>query len=181
LNQSTDEELMQLVASGNLEKLRPLFDRYYRRIFNFVLKSTGDRELSQDVTQETFYKILKYRKTYQQRKFSTWIYTIAKNLCNDHYKGSHNQPVSLEHLIYVLEEPSENCQDTIERKEQLNAALGQLSLEDRQLLIMHRFQGIKYAELAEITNSTVGAVKTRTHRALQKLKEHYFKKVRHEM
>ena len=167
---------MQLVATGKLDKLRPLFDRYYGKIFNFVLKSTGDPELSQDVVQDTFYKILKYRKSYQPKKFSTWIYTIAKNLCNDHFKQRQQQSIPLEQVLYVYEEDGAHALATKERNEQLNLALAKLSLEDRQLIIMHRYQGIKYAELAVITNSTEGAIKTKTHRALQKLKGHYLKK-----
>jgi RNA polymerase sigma-70 factor (ECF subfamily) len=62
---------------------------------------------------------------------------------------------------------------------QLNFALSQLSNSDRELIVMGKYQGLKYHEIAEITNSTLGAVKTKMHRAMQKLKDSYFLKMKH--
>ena len=57
----TDEELMHQVAKGDLDQLKVLFERHHRHIFNFLNKMTGDRMLSEDLTQEVFYKVMKYR------------------------------------------------------------------------------------------------------------------------
>lgn len=132
---------------------------------------TRDREVSQDITQEVFYKALKYRASYKNGKFSAWIYTIARNIFSDHYQKQKNRDQRLEDKLYKIEEP--NHTQGRETSEELNRALDQLSTSDRELIIMNRYQGIKYQEMAKIIGSTEGAVKTKVHRAIHKLKEYY--------
>jgi len=74
-----------------------------------------------------------------------------------------------------LEGLVEEKQETIGSDELLNQALNRLSVEDKELILMSRFQKLKYSEIAEIADTTVGAVKTRVHRAIMKLKVEYFK------
>ena len=173
----TDEELMTLVSQDNLDMMSILFDRYHVRIFNFLLKMTRDRDISQDITQEVFYKAIKYRKSYKKGKFSSWIYTIARNIFSDHYKNQKNKEQRLDEIEYKIEEEECNGVQKSEIKEQLDSALEQLNQSDRTLIIMNRYQGIKYQEIAEITGSTEGAVKTKVHRAIHKLKDHYLQNI----
>ena len=169
----TDEELMILVSNDNLDMMSILFDRYHIRIFNFLLKMTRDRDISQDITQEVFYKAIKYRKSYNKGKFSSWIYTIARNIFSDHYQGHKNKDQRLDEIEYKVERQETSYIEKKEIKEQLDNALKELNPNDRELVIMNRYQGIKYQEIAEITGSTEGAVKTKVHRAIHKLKNHY--------
>ncbi len=169
----TDEELMILVSNGDLDMMSVLFDRYHVKIFNFLLKMTRERDVSQDITQEVFYKALKYRTSYKKGKFSSWIYTIARNIFSDHYQSQKNKEQRLDEIGYKIEREEIYQLEKDEIKEQLNKALAQLNQSDRELVIMNRYQGIKYQELAEITGSTAGAVKTKVHRAIHKLKDHY--------
>ncbi|WP_298547283.1 RNA polymerase sigma factor [uncultured Aquimarina sp.] len=173
----TDEELMILVSNGNLDMMSILFDRYHIRIFNFLLKMTRDRDISQDITQEVFYKAIKYRKSYKKGKFSSWIYTIARNIFSDHYQRQKNKEQRLDEIEYKIEREETNGMEKGEVKEQLNKALEKLNHSDRELVIMNRYQGIKYQEIAEITGSTAGAVKTKVHRAIHKLKDHYLQNI----
>ena len=171
----TDEELMGLVKDGNLDMMSHLFNRYSIGIYNFSLQMTRDKEVSKDVTQDTFYKVLKYRATYKNTKFSSWIYTIARNLCHDYYKILKKR----EQQIIDLQSSVKLVEDNIESNENiklLNQALDKLNTSDRELIIMSRYQGMKYHEIAKITDSTLGAVKTKIHRALHKLKCNYFTK-----
>ena len=171
----TDEEVMILVSQGDLDMMKILFERYHTRIFAFVFKMTQDREISQDRTQDVFYKAIKYRTSYKKGKFSSWIYTIARNVFSDHYQKQKNKDGRLDDQKYKIEEA-----DHIERQEtseQLNRALNQLSQSDKELVVMNRYQGIKYLEIAEIVGSTEGAVKTKVHRAIHKLKEYYLQNV----
>lgn len=175
----TDEELMELVVGGDLDLMRHLFKRYHIKIYNFCWQMTKDKDLSKDLTQDVFYKVLKHRETYKQNKFSSWIYAIARNLCNDYYKIINNtQRLNNKNL-------NDKCQINDTNSEplgnirQLNFALDQLSNSDRELIVMGKYQGLKYHEIAEITNSTLGAVKTKMHRAMQKLKDSYFLKTKH--
>lgn len=174
----TDEELMQLVLGGNLDMMRYLFQRYHIKIYNFCLQMTRDKDLSKDITQEVFYKVMKHRETYRQKRFSSWIYTIARNLCNDAFKIlNKTQQISDKQWEDRLQinntslEPKGNIK-------KLNSALSQLSNTDKELIIMSKYQGLKYQEIAEITDSSLGAVKTKMHRAMQKLKDCYFFKTK---
>ncbi|MBQ0733975.1 RNA polymerase sigma factor [Aquimarina celericrescens] len=173
----SDEELMILVSNGNLDMMSILFDRYHVRIYNFLLKMTRDQDVSQDITQEVFYKVLKYRTSYKKGKFSSWIYTIARNVFSDHYQKQKNKDQRLNDIHYKTIGQETNSVDDEEIKEQLHLALMKLSHSDRELIIMNRYQGIKYQEIAEIMDSTEGAVKTKVHRAIHKLKEYYLQKI----
>jgi len=177
LKELKDEELMLLVSEGDLDKMSILFDRYHIRIFNFLLKLTKDWNISQDMTQEVFYKIIKYRNSYKKGKFSSWIYTIARNIFSDYYQSQKNKDQRIEDVIYHTKAEKQDFIEQNETTEQLNRALNQLSNSDKELVIMNRYQGIKYQEIAEITGSTVGAVKTKVHRAIHKLKNCYFQNI----
>ncbi len=168
---------MILVSEGNLDMMGVLFDRYHNKIFNFLIKMTRDRNSSQDITQEVFYKVIKYRKSYKKGKFSSWIYTIARNTFADHYQNNKHKDERLDNVTYKIKESEHNSIENQEITEQLNRALLTLAQSDKELIIMNRYQGIKYQEIAEIIGSTPGAVKTKIHRAIHKLKSNYFQNI----
>ena len=127
--------------------------------------------LSEDLTQEVFYKLIKYRASYDKGKFISWIFTIARNSLNTYYRRDKENHKGLESTDYIcLKTEDEKGEDYSE----LMNALNKLGTADRELLILHKLQEIKYKELAEITGSTPGAVKTKVSRALKKLKKIYF-------
>lgn len=171
----SDEQLMRRVQNGELDHMRPLFDRYHVRIYNYCLRLSSDREVSKDLTQEVFYRAMKFRDTYRAKSFSTWLYSIARNLCYDHYKDRRRSEKQAQELRVLREREAEESPAAPGNVNQLNAALQQLPIADRELIVMHKYQGMKYREMATITHSTVGAVRTKTHRALHKLKDLYFK------
>lgn len=177
MKQLTDEEIMIQVSSGNLDMMSILFERYHVRLFNFLLKMTRDKDASQDLTQEVFYKAIKYRRSYKKGKFSSWMYTIARNCFSDYYQTKKTENQRFEDVEFKTEKKEQNTIENNETIEQLNQALAQLSNSDKELIVMNRYQGIKYQEIAEITGSTAGAVKTKVHRALHKLKDLYLQKV----
>ncbi|TPN87638.1 RNA polymerase sigma factor [Aquimarina algicola] len=177
MKQLSDEELMILVSNGNLDMMSILFERYHIRLFNFLLKMTRDRDASQDLTQEVFYKAIKYRRSYKRGKFSSWIFTIARNCFSDHYQSKKMAMQRLDDIDYKLKEKEQNEVEKREDKQQLNRALDKLNTKDKELIIMHRYQGIKYQEIAEIMGSTEGAIKTKVHRAVHKLKQHYLQNI----
>ncbi|MEK6152618.1 sigma-70 family RNA polymerase sigma factor [Flavobacteriaceae bacterium 3-367] len=165
----TDEKLMEAVAHGNLDMLRILFERHHVHVYNFLYKMSGDKMLSEDITQEVFYKIMKYRTSYKNGKFISWLFTIARNSLNTHYSRVKEHCSDLE-TVQVLEKEKEDFTH-------LHSALEKLESSDREVLILNRFQEIKYNELAEIMGSTPGAVKTKVSRALKKLKRIYFENI----
>src|SRR5689334_19114732 len=84
----TDEKLMLAVRGGDLSKLGVLFDRYHRVLFDFFNRLTGNRTVSEDLVQEVFFRILKYRATFRNDSaFRTWIFRIARNARVDHFRS----------------------------------------------------------------------------------------------
>jgi len=170
LEKLTDEILMAKVANGSLDVLKILFERHHKHVFNFLLKMTGDQMLSEDITQEVFYKLMKYRASYNNGKFVSWLFTIARNSLNSHFRRNSNNHQDIDIIDYKLAVDEEEKKDYSD----LHLAINQLDASDRELIILNRFQEIKYEELAEIVGSTPGAVKTKVSRALKKLKTIYF-------
>ncbi len=170
----TDEELMQQVAEGKLDQLKILFERHHRHIFNFIHKMTGDRMLSEDLTQDVFYKIMKYRATYSKGRFIAWMFTIARNCVKTYYSRNKN-------LYDSLDEQNEKLTRAVDGEPEdythLKRALDKLEASDREILILNKLQEIKYNELAGIVGSTPGAVKSKVCRALKKLKAIYFENI----
>ena len=166
---------MLQVSEGKLDMLTILFDRYHVRIFNFFNKMVHNKMVSEDLTQDVFLKLMKYRSSYKNGNFAAWIYTIARNIFSSYYQKTKKERTNVidndklsSGEVFIAESKQEEL-------DHLQKALLQLSNSDRELIVMHRFQEIKYAQIAEITNSNENAVKVKVHRALKKLKELYFK------
>src|ERR1700754_5170091 len=83
----TDEQIMEAVRNGDLQQASLLFDRYHKRIFNFLARMAMDRELAEDLTQNVFLRLIKYRTSYREgARFQSWIYQVARNVFSDHYQ-----------------------------------------------------------------------------------------------
>jgi len=112
-------------------------------------------------------------------EFKTWMYHLARNVLNDHFKKNKNK--SSFYDLQDFEDKIEGGQFAnvqIEKKQELrtlDAALGDLSEENRELLILCRYQQLKYHEIAKVLEISEGAVKVRVHRALNQLKSSYLK------
>jgi RNA polymerase sigma-70 factor (ECF subfamily) len=165
-----DEDLMLQVRDGAGEMLGVLFDRYQTPLFNFYSKLTGDRTLSEDLVQEVFLRILKYRQSYRPgTPFRSWIYQIARNARVDHFrKFPHQTTLEPEMLPPVL--PRDSAQEQQETQ-LLQRALMQLPEDKREILLLCRFQELKYQEIAEVLGCELATVKTRIHRALLELRK----------
>lgn len=173
MKELADEELMSKVATGNLDLLKILFERHHVHVYNFLYKMSRDKMLSQDITQEVFYKLMKYRTSYNNGKFVSWLFTIARNCLKTHFRKNNENHEDVDDYNFKLTADEEKTEDY----SHLQKALAKLEASDRELLILNRFQEIKYAELAEIVGSTPGAVKTKVSRALKKLKTIYFENI----
>ncbi len=165
---------MFLVRNGVVEMLGVLFDRYQSPLFNFYCKLTGDRSASEDLVQDVFYRILKYRKSYQSgMSFKSWMYQIARNARLDQAKRQkpegdlEDESASNRISAFGAGDPVQHDQEV----ELLHRALMRLPEEKREVLVLSRFQNLKYEEIAQTTGIEVGAVKVRVHRALNELRE----------
>jgi len=180
LDTLSDNALMQKVRNGDIDKMGLLYERHHRQLFRFLYNMTRQKELSEDLVQNVFIRMLKYNDGFQgYGEFKTWMYRIARNTVYDHFKKGKNMPVHADVKDYETRIAGEQFTDAQIEKEQelklLEFALEKLSTENRELLILCRFQELKYHEIAKILNTTEGAIKVRIHRALNQLKSNYMK------
>ncbi|WP_190810644.1 RNA polymerase sigma factor [Flagellimonas sp. S3867] len=174
MKEPSDEILMQQVADGNLDLLKVLFNRHHKHVYNYLYKMSGDGMLSEDLTQDVFYKLIKYRNSYRNGSFVSWLFTIARNSLKSHFRRDAKNHEDISVLEY---KSTGNGEDQQEDYSHLQNALNRLEETDREMVILNKFQEIRYEELAEIMGSTPGAVKTRVCRILKKLKGYYLESI----
>ena len=172
----TDEALMLAVRDGDLHHLSELFERYHRRLYGFCYRMTDDRVAAQDIVQEVFLRVLKYREKYRDSgPFESWIFQIARNACSD-FSKKHPSMCSVDDVPDAVKSTpghDANFQQS-EAIAVLRKALMQLPPEKRELIILTRYQGMTYEQLAKLMDADVGAMRVRLHRAIKQLEEIFF-------
>ena len=184
---------MLQVQEGSISELAELFERYHVRIYNFFLKLTLDKQVSEDLTQNVFLRVIRYRHTYKQRSgtFKTWLYQMARNIHADYYRhekklaGRFKRPGTGTRGMEEYgrrEEGFENetadIMDEVYQEDQfekLDKALCQLTPLQKEIIILSRYQGLRYTEIGRIRNMSVAAIKVQVHRAMKDLRDLYFK------
>jgi len=173
----SDEAIMEAVKNGDLQQASLLFERYYKRIFNFLARMAMDRELAEDLTQNVFLRIIRYRTSYREgMRFQSWIYQVARNIFSDHYQATRNRYsdfVDVENISDAMADHNDAA-EMDEKEKLLHQSMAKLEPEQRELLVLTRFQQMKYEEVAQIMNTTEANIKVRVHRAIAKLREFYF-------
>jgi RNA polymerase sigma-70 factor, ECF subfamily len=169
-----DEALMSAVREGHLAQLGPLFDRYHLSLFDFLNRMTGNRHTAEDLVQEVFLRVLKYRSTYRDgARFETWVFRIARNARADYFSARDTAaPLTEEAMDHADAAPGPEGQLEQEHESaRLQAALMSLREDRRELIVLARYRGMKHEAIAELLGIDVGAVKVRIHRALKELRE----------
>lgn len=174
----TDVELMLRVRGGDLHALGLLFTRYQAKVHSWCFRMVGDAMGADDLVQETFLRVLRFRHTFKgQSRFTTWLYRIARNVCLDHV-GTDQRSVSIgERALRGLPGgvgEAGVAPATDERHlANLEEALHRLESSKREALILSRYHDMRYDEIAAVCDSTVGAIKARVHRAIKELRQIY--------
>ena len=180
MNLLTDNAIMLKVKDGDLDKMGLLFERHHRSLMGFLYHMTGQRELSEDLVQNVFYRMLKYRHTFRgDGEFRAWMYHVARNVVHDEGRTV-KRTIRYQEIDGYAEHLAGGtiADEAIQKKQQITSlkrALMELSEENREILVLSRYQELKYHEIARIMDITEGAVKVRVHRALQQLKNIYLK------
>jgi RNA polymerase sigma-70 factor, ECF subfamily len=172
----TDEALMRAVRDGDLARLGTLFDRHHTGLFDYLKRSIGNRAAAEDIVQDVFVRILRYRATYREDgAFETWLYGIARNARADYFRTRRNAlPLSEEALESPDAGPGPDRQAEQERETaQLRHALQLLREDKRELIVLARYRDMKYEAIAELLGVDVGTVKVRVHRAIKELRGIY--------
>jgi RNA polymerase sigma-70 factor (ECF subfamily) len=182
----SDQEVVRHAVQGREAAYRELIRRYQRPVFSLVYRMVRDRELAEDLAQETFIKVLNAIDSYRPEfKFSSWIFKIANNAAIDHLRrrslntlsldGSPHAstPDAIEATTLQIGDGAESQLDAVaarELGEQIEAAIGQLRPEYRSCIILRHVDGRPYEEIAEMLDLPLGTVKTYIHRARNELR-----------
>lgn len=167
----TDEELMQrYVADGDRAAFEALFRRHGPRLRGFFLRSVGDATVAQDLVQQTFLHVHRARHDFQPgRPLKPWLYTIAVNVRRELYRRRGRKP---ETQLDPERHPTPSVQpDTSSPEERLvRRALADLPDGQREVVLLHWYEGWSFREIAEMVGASHSAVKVRAHRAYKKLR-----------
>jgi RNA polymerase sigma-70 factor (ECF subfamily) len=173
-----DEALINL-SKADPEAFRPLYEKYFKKVFLFVLHRVGDKQLAADITSQVFLKALIHIGKFKFRglPFSAWLFRIALNECNDHFRKTNRYRIvtledhNVEHLFEELTADSQQ-----ERfREQLPAILQKLSVEELELIELRFFDQRPFKEIADIVGITETYAKVKVYRVLQKMKKLFSK------
>ena len=169
---------MLRVQSGATEKLGLLYERYKKRLYSFFYQMGCDKDLSEDLVQDVFIRILKYKKTYKQDKnFMAWLFHIARNVAHSHFRknAKRRYDKDLEDVCHKHgEDKLEQQIEFLETSKILENAINKLSIENKELILLSKYKELKYKQIGDIIGCSEGAARTRTHRAMQDLKELFF-------
>ncbi|MDT8368245.1 MAG: sigma-70 family RNA polymerase sigma factor [Longimicrobiales bacterium] len=179
LAEMKDAQLVQSFIDGDERAFGELVSRYDKRLIHFVYRTVGDRERAEDLVQETFVRVYRHAKRFDQtKKFSTWIYTIASNLAKNELRNRSRNPLVLfqtlksnwdaDHRPLEWEDPKYKPDDLFRKrhvKEKVEEAAAQLPEHHRVVFVLRELEGKTYEEIAEITGCNLGTVKSRLNRA----------------
>jgi RNA polymerase sigma-70 factor (ECF subfamily) len=169
MQERSDEQLMTAVMAGDQMALATLVTRHHAPLLSYLYRlAGGDRQLSEDLVQETLLHVLQQR-TYQcDRPFKPWLYMIATNLARDHFKSAAvrlrwregDEEEALLHLYDSEFSPEERAL-AAEQGSEVRAALAQLREEYRVVVLLRFYQGFRLQEIAETLHIPLGTVKSR--------------------
>ena len=170
LRQQTDEQLMAKAATGSDTAFEELYRRYARRLKGFFfLQLGGDEELAADATHDVFLRAYEARDRYQEgRRVDTWLFTIAYNICRNHYRSNAYEA----QLLATLDaEPITNQQievqlDQAALDEALTQVLDELPAPLHQIFSLHYQEELTIPQIAEIVGVPEGTIKSRLHKTM---------------
>jgi RNA polymerase sigma-70 factor (ECF subfamily) len=162
----TDEDLVGRLLVGDDAALRELLSRYERPLSSFLWRNTGGRDV-EDLYQETWIRVVRHASRFERSKrFSTWLFQIAVNLCRDWQRRKPPEPqVIAEHSI------GSTGMEQTEQALDVHQLLEQLSAEQREVLILRYYHDMTEEQAADVLGCPRGTVKSRTHHALARLSQ----------
>jgi RNA polymerase sigma-70 factor (ECF subfamily) len=164
-----DQELVSRVLAGRTDDFRVLVERHKQSIFRFAFGLVGNREEAEDMTQEAFLSAFANLSGYDSSRaaFSTWLFTIARNRCFNLLKRS--RPIALNEMDSIADVTPTDRLVSQEISQQLDRALAALPMEQRSAFVLAEIEELPYADIARIERTSLGTVKSRIHRAKQRL------------
>jgi RNA polymerase sigma-70 factor (ECF subfamily) len=187
LREETDETLMVGYQKGDVRAFEVLLQRHRKPVYNFILRFCHDPAQAEDLLQDTFLRVIKGAEGYEkQAKFTTWLYTIARNLCVDaSRRGKHRKAASLDAPLdasdaggaTLLDKVADQKAVAVDRRVighelggKLEAAIGKLSEEQREVFLMREVLDMAFKDIADVVGCPENTVKSRMRYALEKLR-----------
>ena len=175
---SDDASLIAATLAGDTAAFGQLVGLYQNRLYNSLLRVLGSAEDAADIVQDAFVQAYTQLETFRGTSaFYTWLYRIAFNLAMSHARRGH-KTASLDGMKSLVGDEPMDGQPTAEasamqqeRAELVHAALGELSMDYRQVLVLREIEGCRYDEIAEILDLPVGTVRSRLFRARLQLRD----------
>jgi RNA polymerase sigma-70 factor (ECF subfamily) len=188
LEQLSDEELMEAFQRGDTHAFERLLKKHRKPVFNFIHRQVNHEATAEDLMQEVFLRVIKGAPTYKrQAKFTTWVYTIARNLCVDHTRrAKHRKAASLDQPVgredkersstmgdMVADKGPQVDRQVIGRELQgrLQLAIAALNEEQREVFLMREYLNLPFKEIADIVGVPENTVKSRMRYALDRLRQ----------
>ena len=187
LMSATDQEIVALAREGREAAYRELIRRYERPVFSLILRMVRDRQLAEDLAQETFIKALNAIGSYRPEfKFSSWIFKIANNAAIDHLRRRELDTLSIDGAPHAtsaedieatalqIGDRGETPLAELEARElgtAIESAIGRLRPEYRSCIMLRHVEGLAYEEIAQLLDLPLGTVKTYIHRARHELRD----------
>jgi len=174
-----DEHLVSLSKDGNLDAFNSLVERYQGAVYNLCLRLIGERGAAEDATQEAFLSAFRSIERFEGGSFRSWIFRIAANESKDELRRRGRRPaVSLQapgedDVAFDLPDTGETAPEQAERRavaDGIQGALLALPFDQRQAVLLSDLHGYHYEEIARMTGSNVGTVKSRIHRGRERLR-----------
>lgn len=184
----TDQEIVELALKGRESAYRELLRRYQRPVLSLIHRMVRDRELAEDLAQDTFVKVLNALDRYRPEfKLSSWIFKIAHNTALDALRRKEIPTLSLDGAPDAVTDSAQAATRPLVASEeqspadytagrelgvQIEAAIARLRPEYRAAVTLYHVEGFAYEEIAETMELPLGTVKTFIHRARKELREH---------
>ncbi len=184
----SDQEVVVKARAGNEPAYRELLRRYERPVFSLIFRMVRDRALAEDLSQDTFVKVLNALDSYRPEfKFSSWVFKIANNVAIDQLRKRELDTLSLDGApdARTREEVEATALQAVDRTESplselesrelgsmIEVAIGKLRPEYRSCILLRHVEGRSYEEIAEALDLPLGTVKTYIHRARHELREY---------
>lgn len=167
-----DDELVAAVLGGDLDAFTQLVRRYRDRHMRFAVRMLGDRFDADDALQSAWLRVFRHLNRCDPRRFGTWVYSIVANEC----RSLAFRRARRERRILTDDDALESAHggDVIERRlvrEEIERALAELDLDQREAFVMKHVESLSYEEMAEVTGAGVSALKMRVKRACERLRE----------
>lgn len=167
-----EEQMIQEVLNGNAASFRWIIERYQRPVHKMIFNLIHDSHIAEDIAQEVFLAVFKKLSTFDSMRcrFSTWIFTIARNKSINHLRKKKNELAMIrENASFDADPSGEICQKEFAR--QMDRALNRLPKKQKNAFVLSQFEKLPYDQIAQIECVSIGTVRSRIHRAKKKLRK----------